>query len=82
MRYLMIAVALVAASGALDAAVHVTRAQRLEAIRHAGVWAPAAVEKMDITAGPAGPRAFRPGETVSCDFVPHSHGKGHTQKFA
>ena len=50
-----IAVALVAASGALDAAAHVTRAQRLEAIRHARVWAPTDVEKMDITAGPAGP---------------------------
>ena len=77
-----IAGALVAASGGLDAAADVTRAQRLEAIRHARVWAPTAVEKMDITAGPAGPQAFRPGETVSCDFVPHSHGSGHTQKFA
>jgi hypothetical protein len=74
--------ALVAASVALNAAAHVTRAQRLEAIRHARVWAPTAVEKMNITAGPSGPQAFRPGETVSCDFVPHSHGKGHTQKFA
>ena len=44
--------ALVAASGALDAAAHVTRAQRLEAIRHARVWAPTAVEKMNVTAGP------------------------------
>ena len=77
-----IAGVLVAASGGLDAAPHVTRAHRLEAIRHARVWAPTDVEKMDITAGPAGPQAFRPGETVSCDFMPHPHGQGHTQKFA
>src|ERR1044071_4873013 len=77
-----IAGVLVAASGGLDAAAHVTRAQRLEAIRHARVWAPTDVGKMDIMAGPAGPQAFRPGETVSCDFVPHPHGRGHTQKFA
>ncbi len=77
-----IAGVLVAASGGLNAAVHVTRAQRLEAIRHARVWAPTDVGKMDITAGPPGPQAFRPGETVTCDFVPRSHGAGHTQKFA
>src|SRR5437763_1286438 len=77
-----IAGVLVAATGGLNAAAHVTRAQRLEAIRHAQVWAPTHIEKMDLAAGPAGPQAFRPGETVSCDFVPHPHGQGHTQKFA
>jgi hypothetical protein len=74
--------ALVAANGVLAAAAHVTRAQRLEAIRHARLWAPTDVGKMDIMAGPVGPLAFRPGETVTCDFVPHAHGAGHTQKFA
>src|SRR3954468_17011825 len=77
-----IAGVLAAASVGLHAAAHVTRAQRLEAIRHARVWAPTDIARMDITAGPPGPQASRPGETVTCDFVPHAHGAGHTQKFA
>lgn len=77
-----IAAVLVATSSGLDAAAHVTRAQRLKAISHARVWSATDAGKMDIVAGPAGPQAFRPGETVSCDFVPHPHGSGHTQKFA
>jgi hypothetical protein len=63
------------------APARVTRAQRLEAIRHARVWAPTDVAAMNIKAGPGGPRAFRAGETVTCDFVEHKHGQGNTQKF-
>jgi hypothetical protein len=77
-----IAGVVVLASGSLDAVARVTRAQRLEAIRHARVWESTDVGKMNITAGPAGSQAFRPGETVSCEFVPHPHGSGHTRKFA
>ena len=77
---LCIAAATVFAAGG-SAPVHTTRAQRHEAIRHAGVWAQTDVAAMNIKAGPGGPRAFRAGETVTCDFVEHKHGKGNTQKF-
>jgi len=58
-----------------------TRAARLDAIRHARVWEPTDVAAADIKAGPQGAFAFAPGETVTCDYVPHEHGKGSTLKF-
>ena len=59
----------------------VTREQRLDAIRHAKVWSATNVRAMDIKRGPQGPFAFQPGETVTCEFTPKSHGKGSTPKF-
>lgn len=59
-----------------------THQRRLEAIHHAQVWKATNVRSMNVRAGPPGPLAFKPGETVACDFVPHSHGRGSTLKFA
>lgn len=58
-----------------------TRQQRLDAIHHARVWSATNVRTMDINAGPQGPFAFKPGQTVTCDFSPKSHGHGSTLKF-
>jgi hypothetical protein len=69
-----------AAAGAA-AATHVTRNERLEAIRHARVWSATNVRSMDIRRGPQGPFAFQPGETVTCEFAPKAHGAGSTRKF-
>jgi hypothetical protein len=63
------------------AAGHATRADRLAAIRHARVWRATNVAAMDIRNGPHGTPAFRPGETVTCTFVPRPHGRGSTLKF-
>jgi hypothetical protein len=81
-NFVSIAVVCGLAGGDFDAAAHVSRAERLEAIRHARVWAATDVASMDVRTGPTGPHAWRAGETITCDFVPHAHGSGHTQKFA
>lgn len=60
---------------------HVTRDQRLEAIRHAKVWSPTDVRTKNIARGPEGPFAFPPDATVKCEFAPKEHGKGSTPKF-
>jgi hypothetical protein len=64
------------------AAERTTEAQRLEAIHHAQVWHPTNVAAMNIKAGPEGPSAFKPNETVKCDFLQRPHGNGSTLKFA
>ena len=43
--------------------------RRLEAIHHAQVWKTTNVRSMNLLAGPEGPVAFKPNETVSCDFI-------------
>lgn len=45
------------------------------------MWSATNVRTIDITRGPQGPFAFPPGETVTCEFTPKSHGKGSTPKF-
>jgi hypothetical protein len=42
---------------------------RLVAIRRAQVWTATKVPAMDLKAGPQGPGAFAPNETVTCDYV-------------
>jgi hypothetical protein len=42
---------------------------RLAAILHAQVWSPTVVPAMDLKAGPQGPGAFAPAETVTCDYA-------------
>lgn len=69
-----------AAAGAA-ASTHVTRSERLEAIRHARVWSATNIRTIDLKRGPQGPLAFQPGETVTCEFTPKSHGAGSTRKF-
>ena len=46
-----------------------TEQARLAAIRRAQVWKPTDVASMDLKAGPQGPGAFAPFETVTCDYV-------------
>lgn len=58
-----------------------TRAQRVAAIKHAKVWKRTDVRAMNIKAGPLGPLAFAPGQTVTCDYVNKPRGKGTTPKF-
>lgn len=53
---------------------------RLAFIRQAQVWAPTNVAEMDLRAGPQGPDAFEPNQTVTCDYVPTKL-PGTTQKF-
>ena len=59
-----------------------TRLRRLEAIHHAQVWKATNVRSMDLRAGPRGPLAFEPNETVACDFVQRPRGSGSTPKFS
>jgi hypothetical protein len=71
-----------AIGGAADAATKSsTKSRRLEAIRHAQVWKATDVRSMNLKAGPQGPSAFKPNETVSCSFVQRPHGRGSTLKF-
>ncbi len=58
-----------------------TRQQRLAAIKHAKVWTRTDVGSMNIKAGPHGPKAFTPGQTVACHYINKPHGKGTTLKF-
>lgn len=63
------------------AAVSAAPNPRLDAIRHAKVWAATDVKSMNLRTGPQGSGAFAPGETITCDFVNQSHGSGSTPKF-
>jgi hypothetical protein len=45
-----------------------SKSNRREAIRHAQVWTETDVASRDLKAGPQGPGAFKPGETVTCDY--------------
>jgi hypothetical protein len=54
---------------------------RLALIRRAQVWSPTNVASMDLRAGPQGPGAFAPGQTVSCTYVDRKL-SGATPKFA
>ena len=53
---------------------------RLIAIRRAQVWTPTDVPSMDLKAGPPGPGALAPGETVTCEFVDKKR-SGRSPKF-
>src|SRR6202163_2781558 len=57
-----------------------TQEARLEFIRRAQVWAPTNVPQMDLRAGPQGPGAFQPDESVTCDYV-KADLPGTTKKF-
>src|SRR6202049_156887 len=57
-----------------------TPAARLAFIRKAQVWAPTNVPQMDLRAGPQGPGAFQPNESVTCDYV-KAKLPGTTKKF-
>jgi hypothetical protein len=53
---------------------------RLVAIRRAQVWKPTNIPAMDLKAGPKGPGAFAPNETVACDYIEKEMG-GRSPKF-
>lgn len=55
-------------------------AKRLEIIARAHVWTPTNVPAMDLKAGPQARGAFKPGETVTCDYVEEQY-SGATPKF-
>jgi hypothetical protein len=61
---------------------HEWNARRLEAIHHAQLWKATDVGAMDMRAGPQASPAFKPNETVKCDFIRRPHGSGSTLKFA
>src|SRR6266853_297629 len=54
---------------------------RLVAMRRAQVWKATPVPAMDLKAGPQGPGAFAPNETVTCDYFEKKMG-GRSPKFA
>jgi hypothetical protein len=56
-------------------------AYRVSVIAHAKVWQPTDVSARDLKAGPAAPKAFALGETVSCTYVKEKLG-GKTPKFS
>jgi len=58
----------------------ISRAERLEILRRAQVWAPTDVASMDLKTGPVGPGAFALGETVRCDYVERDM-NGRSPKF-
>ena len=46
-----------------------SRKVRADAVRRAQVWTATDIPSMDLTAGPQGHGAFKPGETVTCTYV-------------
>jgi hypothetical protein len=52
-----------------DALKHLSRDERMAAIRHAQVWIPTDIPSVDIKAGPRDVKAYASGETVSCEYV-------------
>ncbi|HEY7285608.1 MAG TPA: hypothetical protein VH497_09205 [Vicinamibacterales bacterium] len=57
-----------------------TTPEREAAIARAQLWTKTDVAAMDLRAGPQGPGAFAPGQTVVCDYVDETAG-GHSPKF-
>jgi membrane-associated phospholipid phosphatase len=62
------ALAIVLTLAAVASAAGLTPQARARLIAHAQVWTPTDISRMDVKAGPQGPGAFSPGETVACDF--------------
>jgi hypothetical protein len=54
---------------------------RAAVIARAQVWKPTDIAAMDLKTGPAGPKGFTPGETITCSYVREKLG-GKTPKFA
>jgi hypothetical protein len=52
-----------------EALKHLTRDDRLTAIRHAQVWMPTDIPSVDMIAGPQDVKAFAFDETVTCKYV-------------
>jgi hypothetical protein len=48
---------------------HLTKTQRIDAIKHAAVWMRTDVPSMDLRAGPQGKGAFAPFAAVPCEYV-------------
>jgi hypothetical protein len=78
-----VALCIVALLGVADGgapAVKLTDQARLAAIRRAQVWVHTDVPTMNLRAGPPGPGAFQPNETVTCDYVKKKM-NGNSPKF-
>src|SRR6187402_2476504 len=59
----------------------VTPDQRLAILHRSQVWTPTKVAAMNMAAGPQGPGAFKPGQSVSCSWVDRKL-SGNSPKFA
>src|SRR5438128_712187 len=69
-----------AAAAAKSPLKGLTPKARLEAIRRGQVWTRTDVPSMDLRAGPQGPGAFTPNETVRCEYVQKAM-SGNSPKF-
>jgi hypothetical protein len=67
--------------GATEKKHLVTAEVRRAAIRRAQVWAPVNVRAMNLRAGPAGPGAFGPDQSLTCDYLDRKM-SGQSPKFA
>jgi hypothetical protein len=52
-----------------EALKHLSKEDRLAAIRHAQVWMATDIPAIDMKAGPQDVKAFAPGATVPCEYV-------------
>jgi hypothetical protein len=70
------------ATGGASQFDHLSKAERIDAIRHAQVWMPppAPIASLDLRAGPPGKGAYAPFAAISCDFVDKTTG-GWSAKF-
>ena len=59
---------------------HVNASERKALLRRAQIWKPTDVASMNIVEGPQRKDGFKPGETVTCDYVDEKLG-GNTPKF-
>ena len=61
---------------------HVTPQARMEYLRKAIVWRPTRIPAMDLMRGPEGEGAFKPDQSVTCEYVkPDEPMSGATPKF-
>jgi hypothetical protein len=61
---------------------HITPQARMEYLRKAMVWRPTRIPAMDLVRGPEGEGAFKPDQSVTCEYVkPDEPLSGATPKF-
>ena len=63
-----------------SAPIGLTANERFALVRQSQIWSVTDVRSADMRSGPSGKGAFRPGDTVNCEYVPH-HFEGKSPKF-
>ena len=58
-----------------------TKEERSDLLKRAQVWAPTDIASMNLGLGPQGPKAFQPGQEVTCDYVYDEDLPGTSRKF-